>query len=85
MLPVKVDSEPSQTSKLKLYPKTANDSNPLTIIEKISTPDVRLGSECVIIITDITDIDPAGISLLTVNYRNTSIKLVENFIVTIFV
>ena len=39
-------SEPSQTSKLKLYAKTVNNFNLLTVIEKISTPDVRPGPEC---------------------------------------
>ena len=46
MLSAKVDSEPSQISKQKLYVKTVIDFNFLTIIEKISPPDAQLGSEC---------------------------------------
>ena len=48
MLLAKLNSEPSQMSKLKLYAKVHNDFKPLTIIEEISSPYSRLGSESVI-------------------------------------
>ena len=45
MLRAKLNSEPSQMSKLRLYAKVDNDFNPLTIIEEISSPYAWLESE----------------------------------------